>query len=200
MKFDELKKNTLDKKDKSKKKGIDTKILSLIKQINKKKDYFTSSSCSGRSRLISFSIPRRKNRIEELFVSHDLIKPRGIERVWKRLNLRIKELRGKKNKKEVWFKEEPMILHIGCSSLERAQELVNKAREIGFRRSGIQATKKRLVVEIGSDEGLETIVMRKGNLLINKDYLREIIRAGNKKLKENWQRMKRLEKAISKND
>ena len=43
------KKNFLTKKDKSNKGKIDKPILKLIETINKKEDYFTTSSCSGRT-------------------------------------------------------------------------------------------------------------------------------------------------------
>ena len=46
--FENEKKQCLEKKDKSKKSSIDSPILNLVDKINSSKDYYTTSSCSGR--------------------------------------------------------------------------------------------------------------------------------------------------------
>ena len=52
MDFENNKRTFLAKTDKSKKGGIDEKILPLVSKINLSKDYYTTSSCAGRIILV----------------------------------------------------------------------------------------------------------------------------------------------------
>ena len=68
--FDNMKKNALTKMDKSKKGDIDKRIKKVLDRINKTKNYFTTSSCSGR--IVLFKKGERKDKCEWLYVTHDL--------------------------------------------------------------------------------------------------------------------------------
>ncbi|MBW2966012.1 hypothetical protein KY342_02835, partial [Candidatus Woesearchaeota archaeon] len=48
MQFENQKKTFLKKIDKSKKGGIDKEIIPLVNKINNSRNYYTTSSCSGR--------------------------------------------------------------------------------------------------------------------------------------------------------
>src|SRR3989344_8665645 len=71
MTFDNEKKTYLAKADKSKKGGIDEKVVPLLEAINASPDYYTTSSCSGRAYL--WKGTGKKSETQWLKVSHDLI-------------------------------------------------------------------------------------------------------------------------------
>ena len=70
--FERRKQDVLGKEDKSSIGGIDEKIKKLCDIINKKKEYYTLSSCSGRIVLIR-NIDKKQPGLF-FFVSHDKIK------------------------------------------------------------------------------------------------------------------------------
>ena len=71
MTFMNNKKTFLAKVDQSKKGSIDARVTPLLDTINKKADYYTTSSCSGRVYL--WKGTEKKSEMEWLRVSHDLI-------------------------------------------------------------------------------------------------------------------------------
>ena len=71
MNFWHEKKQFLSKPDKSSAKGIDKDILSLVKKINSKPEYYTKSSCSGRIILIKETGKKQENAF--LKVWHDKV-------------------------------------------------------------------------------------------------------------------------------
>ncbi|MBI2651298.1 hypothetical protein HYX01_02410 [Candidatus Woesearchaeota archaeon] len=188
MSFQKEKNEFLCKKDKSKKGSIDIKIKNLVDKINSFDDFFTTSSCSGRILLIAQHKSGRKDKAEWLFSSHNKIN--------------FKKIKSKKSleklpKKDVWFKMEPAIVHIACKNFENASKLLNLARNIGFRRSGIISIgKNRLILELISTEKLDAIIGKNGKLLVNESYFKILIRESNKKLEKTWEKINRLHKSL----
>lgn len=185
MDFDNEKKTFLKKKDKSKKGGVDDNILRLVNLINKHPNYYTTSSCSGRIVLISKKSDM-KSDAKWLFVSHDAI---DFMDIWKVLD----DLPSY----DVWFRFEPMILHVRCKEIEDAEDLVKKARELGFKRSGIQSVSKKINVEIAGTDHIDTIVGKKKDLLVDGDYLKILITYANKKMTRNLSKIMKFEKVFS---
>ena len=182
MQFENQKKTFLAKLDKSKKGEIDKPIKRLINLINKSKNYYTTSSCSGRIVLLAKK-SEKKQEAKWLFSSHKKTNLKEIRKTLKNLP-----------KYNVWFRFEPLILHVAADSIENAQKLVNKARDIGFKRTGIQSTKNKIVIEIASTEILNTIIAKNEKLLITDDYLKVLIQEANKKIEQNNKKIKKFEK------
>jgi len=62
---------------------------------------------------------------------------------------------------EIWFKQQPIILHAACRNIEAANKLLDISRKI-FRRAGIIGiTKRKVMIEIIGDEKLDTIIADK---------------------------------------
>ena len=133
MAFQNQKKDFLIKKDKSKKGSIDKEIKELVDKINSLENYYTTSSCSGRILIITMPKSGKKQDTKWLFSSHNKISFNGIEKVLNSI---------KNVKEDVWFRAEPAIMHIAADTLENAVKLLNIARSIGFRRSGIIGIRK----------------------------------------------------------
>ena len=177
--FDIDKKNILLKKDKSKKGSIDKPIIELINYLNSLRDYYTTSSCSGRILILRIPKSGRKDKVEWLLTSHSRIKINEAKAA-------IEEYKKNFEKgDELWFKQEPLILHVVARTLDKAQELLDIAKYSGFKKSGIIASTRRFVVEIEGTDFLSTIIGKEGRVFIDDNYLGLLIRTANKKLMRN---------------
>lgn len=182
------KKQALSKKDKSKKGSIDERIKKLIKVINENRLLFTTSSCSGRILVMKETGKKQKKAILQSW--HEKINHNKLINALKKLE---------KNKIEgmIYFKFEPFILHITCFSHDLAAKIVNSARQCGFKKSGFYYGKREwAIIEIGGSESLSLPIF-KNKILVKNNYLKLLVKEANKKLKQNFNKIKRLEKSIS---
>lgn len=190
MNFEKEKKEFLAKKDKSRKGSIDPKIKKLVVKINSLDGFFTTSSCSGR--MLLFSIPKsnKKKEVQYFVTSHKKTDFNKIK------NIIINK---KLPKNDVWFRMDGAILHVASGNIDSAKKLLNTARDIGFRRSGIISLgKNRVTMELVSTENIEAIVSKKGRLVIGEDYLRVLIKEGNVKLEKTWKKIDNLHNELNK--
>jgi len=177
MSFELDKKNILTKIDKSKIGKIDSDIKEICSLINSKKDYYTTSSCSGRIVLLE-SNSSKKNESKWLFVSHDLTEFEQIKKI--------------QSNSDVWFRQEGAILHVCCKDLKSAEKLINLVKSIGFKRAGMISVNNRYVIEIISSEHLCTIVIKNGKKIVSDEYLSALIDEANTKMKQNQDKLNNL--------
>lgn len=182
MSFELDKRNALEKSDKSSIGGIDKPIENLCNLINKSKNYFTTSSCSGRTVISATPDSGKKHDLEWLYVSHDLANSESI----------IKTV-ASANAREVWFRYEPLILHIACKNLEVANNLLTKLHEVGFRRAGIISNNKKIIIEISGHERIETPLVEENNVLVSEEFLEMLVEFANRKQKKNWELIEKVE-------
>lgn len=190
MSFDKEKKEFLSKKDKSRKGSIDNKIKKLVNKINSLPDFYTTSSCSGRILLLAIPKSNKKNKIQYLFITHTKTKYNQIK---KTIINNYNNENGKIAGNDVWFKVDPVILHVACKNLNNAKKFLNTVRDTGFRRSGIISIgKSKIIMELISTEKIDAIVAKKGKLLIDEDYFKILVKEGNKKLEKTWEKIDKL--------
>lgn len=181
--FGKRKADFLAKADKSSKGSWDKRIAGLCDKINKSKDYFTLSSCSGRIVLIK-NIAAKKHSLF-VFRSHQKI---GVDELKRELN---------KCKGDVIFKQEPLILHVACRDMSKAEALLKLAQKAGCKHSGIIAVSgNRVVVEITGSESLGLPIVVKGKVIVDDEFLRVLIREANDRLVRTWSKIKKLQKII----
>ncbi len=182
--FLQRKQDVLSKLDKSSKEKWDKKIFRLCEKINNSSNYYTTSSCSGR---IVIMVDQEK-KAKGLFLKryHNIIS-------FNQLKKDLIEI-SKKNKKLIKFKQEPCILHVACKNFSYAEKIYNKVKLGGWKKSGIIASGKRLVVEMNGTEKLEFPIMSKGKILVDSFFLKLIVKKSNKNLKKSWERIEKLEK------
>ncbi len=186
MNFKKEKKDFLTKKDKSRKKSIDSKIKKLVNKISSLEDFYTTSSCAGRILLLTIPKSNKKDEVQYLFCSHKKIKYNDLKKL-------IKIIKSKLPKDEVWFKIQPVILHVACKDTNSAKKLLNLARDIGFRRSGIISIgKNKIIIELISTEKIDALVGKNGKLLIDENYFKILVKEGNKKLEKTWKKIDKL--------
>lgn len=189
--FEEEKKECLDKlykPDKSKKGDVDEFLIPLINLINTSKQFFTTSSCSGRISIFTIDDKNKKNSADWIFVSHEKIKFEDVINSIKQLPETL-----------VRFKFEPLILHVCCKSLEDAQELISFCQEIGLKDSGIMSSKNKIIVKINGSERIDAPIAINGKLIVDEDYLNFVTNLANKKLEKTHEKIKIIEKNFSSN-
>jgi len=183
--FQESKKLQLNKKDKSSIGGWDKKIVGLCNKINLKKDFYTTSSCGGRVVLLKASDVKIRDAF--LFRSHDKIK-------FNELKNALFEV-GQKYKGLVEFQQTSGILHVACRKLDCAFDLIRKAREAGWKRSGVMGGRRNMV-EINSTESMSFPIMSGGIILVDDDFLKLVVKIANEKLDRGWVKIGRLGKLV----
>jgi tRNA wybutosine-synthesizing protein 3 len=179
-KLDVLKK--LKECDKSKIGQVDKEVKNLIDFLNKSKDFYTTSSCSGRILLIELSEDNRKDKAKWLFISHDRVSFRDL----------LKTLKKYKSKREFWFKQEPLILHVCARNLKEAEKLMTLAIYSGFKKASIIALSRRVIVEIRGTDYISCLIGKNKKILVDENYLKELLNLANKKLKRNLEKKERF--------
>lgn len=184
MEFQEQKEKQLERKDKSNEQKWDASIERLCNKINSKKEYCTTSSCGGRITLIKGL--KEKSRNVFLFKTHEKITLGELK----------KALENPGYDKLIYFKQETCILHVACSSMESARVLLNKAKLVGWKKSGIISVEKRVILEMMGTEKLEFPIMNNFKLLVSEDFLKLIVKEANSRLERVWEKIQKLEKLI----
>ncbi|MBI5002031.1 hypothetical protein HZC31_01450 [Candidatus Woesearchaeota archaeon] len=178
-------------RDKSKKGFIDAEIKELVTVINKHPSYYTTSSCSGRILLYSISPDRKKNETEWILVSHQEVLLSEISEKLKSVNSISSDI--------VFFRFEPLILHIVCKDLDAAQQLLLLCNTAGLKHSGAISLGERIVVEIVGNDRLDAPVAKAGTLLITSEGISHFVADANEKMKRNVERIERLRNEMDKN-
>lgn len=178
------KQDCLKKDDKSSIGGWDKHIMALCSKINKNDRYYTLSSCSGRAVLIKNLDKKQPGMF--VFRNHEKIS-------FNELKKSLEE--AERNNESLIFKQEPPILHVCCAKIEDAEKLLDKARESGWKNSGIMSTRGRIVLELRSTEYLALPLMEKGKLLVNDDFLKILVGESNIRIGKGWEKIRKLEKA-----
>jgi len=184
MGFENMKKKQFLKTDKSNIGKWDPKIKSLCEKINKKKEYYTTSSCAGRIVLLKSSDKKIENAF--LFRTHNKITFKELKKALEKIQ--YKDL--------VEFQQSSCILHVACTLLKDAQELVNKAKFAGWKRSGIMSTGRRNMVELHSTETMSFPIMNNSEVLVNEGFLKVVVEQANGKLGRVWEKIERLRDLI----
>lgn len=180
--FDQWKKDALanDKEDLSRKHSIDDYIINLINRINNHNDYYTSSSCSGRT-LVFTSSPTvtssTKSDCQWLYVTHEQA---DLQMILNCLEQRSKDI------DMISLKFEAFILHIICRTLECAKVLLNIALECGYRNSGLVISNQgKITLAVRSTHALEVPLVMGTRLCVDQDYITQIVSIANEKMNAN---------------
>jgi tRNA wybutosine-synthesizing protein 3 len=182
--FPVQKKKQLLKRDNSNIGEWDRKIVPLCDKINKKRNYYTTSSCSGRVVLLKASDEKIENAF--LYRTHNKVQFQYFKNVL--ISLNYPGL--------VEFQQTACILHVACRTIEDALMIVRLAKLAGWKRSGIMTGGKRFMVELHSTENMSFPIMNNKKILVDDEYLKLAIEIANKKLMRTWEKIEKLKKLI----
>tara|TARA_Y100000310_G_scaffold325213_1_gene388364 strand:- start:284 stop:967 length:684 start_codon:yes stop_codon:yes gene_type:complete len=223
-KFSIRKKDILSKSDKSSIGGWDEKIKDLCDKINSFENYYTTSGCSGRVVLMidddekksglfikvwhdKISFEELKKAINEIMrlksAASPTTTPKLVAHSRSQINKSINEdslVNNSKNNRatleRVKFKMEPCILHVACKNLDDAQKLFDKVKLAGWKKSGIIASRDRIMLELNSTERLEFPIIYGGELLVDDKFLEIVVKKANEKLESSWKKIEKLRKLL----
>ncbi len=188
--FDVQKKLCLDKlykPDRSRKGDVDELIIPLIDYINSLNNYYTTSSCSGRIQLLTEAAA--KPDVKWLYVTHEIADESKI----------IDVLKNEIPKDRVWLRQENMILHVVCRTIQDANSLLKIARDVGFRRSGIIADSNLIIVEICSTEKMDVPLSDNGKLFVEDNYVKLVVKIANEKFLKGREKLEKFEREMRNN-
>lgn len=114
----------------------DEEVVSLVREINSKSNYFTTSSCAGMVVVLRVPDPGRKEDAEFLKKWHREIKLKEL----------LDGLKEHKNIKNKWIIFNPPIFHIGSRTLEDAYKITQLGIQSGFKNSGIRSVTNKKII------------------------------------------------------
>jgi len=200
MTFTNEKNTFLAKLDKSKKGSIDERAIPLITTINKKDNYYTTSSCSGRVYL--WSGTGKKNETQWIKVSHDPIKVDflKLDNIHSHDPIKVDFLKldniqsSQESEQIIWLRLEAFIMHIACKDINAANQLLEQVHPI-FKKSCILTASNKIIVEIRGSEFIEMPIYKDNFLIFSGDlnWLTDLI---NQKLQKIWLGIDKFEKMM----
>lgn len=187
-KFDDIKNALLASLENARHEGVvDKEVNNYLDLINSHPDYVTSSSCYGRISLID--LPHYDKKTTS-FVCKEHRKISADE-YWEKLRAA--------EGTSIWFKLDPLILHISCRDIEAAEKLLKVKTTAGMKRGGIFAiAENRVQIELEGTYRIETPVKKEGTILVTKEYFNVLVEEANKKFEKNAEMWERFAKEFSK--
>lgn len=186
--FFQNKKIALKKLEAAKKeKLVDDGIMPILDLINQTEDYFSSSSCYGRTFLLELPVIGDKKEAKFLGKWH-----RTIDRS------EILDSVKYAKKGQLWILSQSPIIHIIAKTQIAADKLVKTAISCGFKNSGLKSLDKKIVVEVCSTERLDAPVGKDGVLFCNKDHLELLVDISNEIIKKSTLKLQKLEERLRK--
>ncbi|XP_041254272.1 tRNA wybutosine-synthesizing protein 3 homolog isoform X1 [Onychostruthus taczanowskii] len=177
--------------DPSRKRALDARAAELVRLLNARERFCTTSSCDGRVIVTDTDgTGIQKKNCTWLLVTHDPCAKGD-------LMTALKKATG-----DVVFKFEPFVLHVLCRELQDAQLLVKPrqhsvAIDSGFRNSGITVGRGgKITMAVRSTHCLEVPLSHKGRLMVSEEYIEFLVHVANQKMEENIRRIDRFHKGL----
>ena len=166
----------------------DARIIPTVDFIFSKKEFFTTSSCSGRILLIQLDSKETK-KPKAFFAKYHSI-PKFSE-VWKKLH--------EKSQNNLWFKQESFVIVLGANTLENAKKIMSVCRNNGVKKVGIMSAEEgKFLVEAFGSNYMSFLIKEKNKILGSEEFVEKQFKTACKKLHANWKMLEKLEKALRK--
>ena len=187
--FDMVKEHHKNTFEKAKKDGkMDKDFIPLCNFLTKSKNYFSASSCAGRITLVGLDMKESK-------------KESAFHRKWHR-KVKFSEVKDgieSYSGEVLWFKQEPIIFHLGTNNLENAKKILVACEKAGVKRSGIKVAKEgKFIVEIVGTHQINTPVREHSDTKLDDNYLKYLVKKANQKFDKNKKSLKKMEKEMKK--
>ena len=180
MSWESVKRKNITSLKKEGKEGkVDEMLIDFLTKMNEKNNFGTSSSCAGRIMLIDIPSDGKKNKTVRPAVWHREV---NVEEFWKILE--------NYSGNELWFKQEPYILHIVCKDLNAAQQVLKIKGSRGLKRGGIFViTHDKVMIELEGTKKMEFPVKKENKILLTKESAEFMLQQANKKLTSNYKEL-----------
>ncbi len=165
---------------------LDHGIKDLLIDIFNLKDYYPTSSCTGRVIAVDTPAPWRRKGSYVVFKRHSEI---SYEDLAKLLSIPVVTT--------LWVIASGPILHIMARTPKHALILLRKAREAGFKHSGLMASSKRgYLVELVTGIWIGIPVKDAERILISRDEIGGIVDVINRAIADGRARLEALRRAV----
>ena len=166
---------------------MDEDFIPLCDYVIKTKNYFTSSSCAGRIALIGLGEEETKQESAFYRKWHRTVKESEVLEA-------VHDFTGA----VLWFKQEPLILHLGTNNIENAKKILTLCEKVGIKRAGIKVAKDgKFIAEILGTQNINAPI-KEGKMNVTDDYLKYLVKKGNEKFKKNQELIEKLFKEAKK--
>lgn len=187
MKFEDYKDAALlSIEDAAREKTVDEKIVFLLEKINALSDYYTTSSCYGRIVVAESSVDNKKREYQFLGKWHREVTFRDVDAAINKYKRNI-----------LFFRLDPVILHVGCRDMDSASRLLKICQRTGLKRSGTYQVKPRIIVEIMGVDALCAPLGKDGRVMIDDDYIEFLCDISNEKFRNNEKKIDEFAQRVS---
>jgi tRNA(Phe) wybutosine-synthesizing methylase Tyw3 len=133
---------------------------------------------------------KRKNGAEFIFVSHEKVPVEDSDSILARCTA----LEG-----NVFFKLEPLIIHVECETMDLAVSLLHAAKGMPYLKhsSIVSAANRKVIVSIKGMVKLEIPIIYEGKMLVDSSQFRRYIDIANERMEENFEAIRLLQEKLS---
>jgi len=168
---------------------VDKDVMFIINKINEMDDYYTTSSCIGRCGIMEF--PKGKNpKLYSRWLGkwHHYVEDMEV--------LNALERRSHDFEMMVFLMNSP-ILHVASKDIASAKKLLELAIHSGLKASSIKSiSDRRVIVEILSTYKMDVPIGLDGQILVDDDYLKVLLKVGNNKLRKSRKLLHRFYRTL----
>lgn len=170
-------------------KKIDPLMIDISNYISTTKEFFTTSTCSGRITLMDLDENEKKREGAFFRKWHRTV---TFNEVWEGIC-------DETNTGNVWFKQDGLVMLIGTNTMENAKHVLNVVHNLGIKRVGINHFEPgKIHIELFGTHHMSAPVKKGKEILVEKKYVKELVELANKKWKLNNQLLKKLCAALKK--
>ena len=157
----------------------------MLNTINKLDNYYTTSSCFGRT--VVLEIPKIGDKKKAKFLGkwHDKISSDEILSSLKNANVG-----------QIWLLSQSPIIHIVAKIPEAADKILKTAIATGFKNSGLKSLGNKIVIEVCSTERLDAPVGQDGNLYCSSNHLELLVKISNEIMSKSTLKLKKFEEKL----
>ena len=166
---------------------VDEDMIEILEIINKERNLFTTSSCSGRIVVIEVPYPGAKPGARFLGKWHRKISKKDIHEALERAD------RG-----YIMFMVHPPIIHLIASNQDSAQRILKVGLSSGFKNSGMRAFRGKIVIELRSTERMDVLIGKDGKLMVSEEYLEIMCEMANLMLEKGKKKLDIFKKNMEK--
>jgi tRNA wybutosine-synthesizing protein 3 len=168
-------------------KKIDPLMIDISNFIAQTKNYFTTSTCSGRITLMD--VNERDDKRENAFF-RKWHSPVAFEDVWN-------GVQDNRNSENLWFRQDAFVFVIGTNKIENTKPIIQACQEAGVKRFGIHHSEPgKVLMEIFGSQRMSVPVKEKQEILVSEKYVQKIVETANKKWKQNNEKLNKLNEKL----
>jgi tRNA wybutosine-synthesizing protein 3 len=167
---------------------LDVELLPLLVLLNRDANLFTTSSCSGRITVMDANYPWERDETAIVFKTHGPTTPSELEFMYKVPPHR-----------RYWLIVSGPIIHIYSRSVKLALKILQLARRVGFKHSGVMnySSERGAFIELVTGVYATQLIRAREIVLVDQRDLEHLVQTFNQALIEGKRRLNSLYQELS---